>query len=614
MEKQNGNQAHAPRNEPVFEDKPIEESSWGGLVSLLRQVNRLKAELLVSLYGETRVAYRTYLERRDQAIERYNRQQQEDTAYNQHLDAEIVPLLQELGELSRRQFEEMDALRREGEAAYLRALIEAGRYGLNLRGDPLFGFEQDNPTHAPTQSSSTESQTPSSPPPPNSLEPQPVRGNLLTRWFANRAAQSDGSQPSGTLNPSVDRDALRQEIRQVLCEELGTDPKVRQPAQAGTSDPLPPLSESEIVAKDHLPMVNPPILPLWLWWILVVFTGGFVGLLSLIAFGVNLRDWQAPLLWLAIGAGVATSLLFVSALWGAAAVVGELYHLFSWEENKSAKASKLMGGLWLLFLVWMFGMLIFLALTAWAASAVSPVRGVVLTFVGLMVLSMASVAMINGFLYGRRKWTEHRIAAQRLAAERERSRPPRREPEIPNTAAVEMPPVHANAVPTPLTERTHSASLQGNEPVNPAGADVPIASGNGGLTETAYAKASPNPQAVVESDARLGSRTVPDDVLARIAEARARRQIYTDRQNFFEQRKQELQAQINRLEQQKRPIYTEVTPEDATTLHQLSGVWARRYTYFLEALAEALKECKDGETLAEEVRRHKQEIIRTYLP
>ncbi|MER3403449.1 MAG: hypothetical protein C4337_09240 [Armatimonadota bacterium] len=519
LDVQNGNQANAPRKEPVFEDKPIEESSWGGLVSLLKQVNRLKAELLVSLYGETRVAYRKYHERRDEAIARYTQQRQQrqvDAAYNQWLEAEIEPLRQELRELMQRQLDEMDALRREWETAYLQARIEAGRYGLNLRGDPLFGFEEDNPT----------------PPPPNSLEPQPSRGNLLTRWLANRATRSDASPPNDTQNQSVDREALRQEIRQVLREELGTDPKVRQHAQARTPEFLPPLSESEVVAKDHLPTVNPPILPLWLWWVLVVLTGGFVGLLSLIALGVDPSDWRSPILWLAVGAGAATSLLFVSALWGAAAVVGELYHLFSWEEHKSTKASKLIGGLWLLFLVLMFGMLISLALTVWVASTVSPVRGAVLTFVGLMVLSMVSVAMVKGFLYGRRKWTKHRIAAQLIAAERERCQHP---------------------------------------------------------------------------------RMVPDEVRALVTEARARRQVWTERQNFFEQRKQELQEQIDRLEQQKRPIYDEMPPEEASALQRMVGVWAQRYTYFLEALADALKECKDGDSLAEEVQRHKQEIIRTYL-
>lgn len=116
--------------------------------------------------------------------------------------------------------------------------------------------------------------------------------------------------------------------------------------------------------------------------------------------------------------GATTSVLLVSALWGASAIVGELYHLFAWTERKSAKASWLVGVTWVIFLMLVSGLFVFLARTVWLMSAGYPVQGIVLTFVGLMALAMMAVAMIQGFLHGRLQWVGHRIRSQMDPAER----------------------------------------------------------------------------------------------------------------------------------------------------------------------------------------------------
>lgn len=638
--------------EPVFEDKPLGESSWGNLVGVIQQVNRLKAQLLVSLYEETRIAYQKYKTIRDQAIADYIQQKDADAVHNQAIDQQISQLEEELRALEGDYYQERSAMQREWADAYRKARIEAGKYGVNLHGNALIELDSDMETEMPTQavvespmplstsapaesatdpaelqqrrsfwrflfgsrSDSTPAQSGSNSAPNPLTEPSRATTAEAPTSQRSHAFISDPSLPAVASTPPVpSREAIREEIKQALREEFQETLTAIGRAMVEPTDEPAPLTESEVIAREDLPAVSRLVLAPWLWWLLVVITGSALGLLTSVALGISLSDWQNPLLWIASVLGVTTSVLLVSALWGASAIVGELYHLFAWTERKSAKASWLVGITWVIFLMFISGLFVFLVRTVWLMSVGSPLHGVILTFVGLMAL-----AMIQGFLHGRLQWVGHRIRAQMDPAERDAYYRRRAERETRVKQFLEWLAGHeqqANPTTPPPSQEHADPHRQASPAVAPTHDDPAQGVPNGidsleGFPIPASANAG---RANGQADAEPSPRSLPSEVLAQIAETRALNNILRKMESDFVERKQELQARIEQLRRERRPIYMLVSPEGYQTVCEASRTWARYYVHFLDVLTQALQECKDGAGLTESTRRLMNEITRTYL-
>lgn len=329
--------------EPVFEDKPLGESSWGNLVEVIRQVNRLKVQLLASLYEETRIAYQKYRTVCDQAIANYAQQRSADEVYNQAVNDQIRCLEEELRVLQSDYDQQRSAMQREWADAYRKARVEAGKYGINLHGNALIELDSDIQTEMPTQAV-VESPMPLSPSAPaesttDPAEQQSQQGRSFWRFpFGHRPdstptppataqvsplsapanspvepshpsagevprlQRAQAFRPNSNL-PAVDsaprvpsREAIREEIKQVLREDFRETLLAIGRAMVEPTDEPVPLTESEVIAREDLPAVSRPILHPWLWWLLVVITGSAIGLLTSVAVGISLSDWQNPLL------------------------------------------------------------------------------------------------------------------------------------------------------------------------------------------------------------------------------------------------------------------------------------------------------------------------------
>lgn len=565
-----------PLVEPIFEDKPLAESSWGNLVALLAQVNRPKAELLTALYGKALEAYRKYQEIKAEKLALYAQQREEDLHHNAELQAQIAQLEQELRQLEQDYQQAYRARYEAWEQAYLQARIEAGKYGLNLAGDPMFSSDEE-----PAPRAANPSEADSSPPPATATPPAPAPIARLPRLFARTPAPN----PSVALVPASPVNA-----------ETPSAPAPQEPEA-----PLEPMTRSEAIVEQSLPTVESPPLRPWLWWLLVVMVGAAMGWLVAIALGIEPTDWQSPVLWVGIVCGVVSSLLLAVALSGAAAVVGELYHLFIWQERKSARVAWLIGSAMLLLLTLVVSLTYWLVAPLWLAGRSAPLQGVMLSFIGIMGFAMMAVALLQGFLNGRRNWAEHRIAARLKRAEREwykeRQERARRQAETapPNPAppVVSDPPPQATAPPDP------PALSNGQHPPETETSTDSVGA-NGGAPPEAPAPTQPNATAL------------PPEVQSLIARSRALHQILKKHQEEFASRRAAKLGQIQQLKQQLRPLYADLSPPLRQEVETARRIWAQHYTHFLETLAQALAECKDGAELADSVRRHRQEVLNTY--
>ncbi|GIV14445.1 MAG: hypothetical protein KatS3mg021_2727 [Fimbriimonadales bacterium] len=570
-----------PLVEPIFEEKPLAESSWGNLVALLMQVNRPKAELLTALYGKALEAYRKYQQVKAEKMALYAQQREEDLSHNAELQAQIAQLEQELRQMEQ-DYQQAHRARYEAwEQAYLQARIEAGKYGLNLAGERMFSGDEETSPHIANGSGNTPNQGEVNPSPAVADPPPPAPLSRLPRLFARTPVPN----PSAALVPA----------------SAGNTEAPSAPAPQEPDAPLEPMTLSEAVVEQSLPTVESPPLHPWLWWLLVVIVGAAMGWLVATALGIEPTDWQNPVLWVGIVCGVASSLLLSVALSGAAAVVGELYHLFTWQERKSARVAWLIGSAMLVLLGLVVSLTYWLVAPLWLAGRSAPLQGVILSFIGIMGFSMMAVALLQGFLSGRRKWAGHQIAARLKRAEREwhkeRQERARRQAETapPNPAppVVSDPPPQATAPPDP------PALSNGQHPPETETSTDSVGA-NGGAPPEAPAPTQPNATAL------------PPEVQSLIARSRALHQILKKHQEEFEKQRDAKLEQIRLLKQQLRPIYPDLSPPLRQEVEAARRVWAQHYTHFLETLAQALAECKDGEGLADSVRHHRQEILNTY--
>lgn len=572
-----------PLVEPIFEDKPLAESGWGNLVALLTQVNRPKAELLTALYGKALEAYRKYQEIKAEKLALYAQQREEDLHHNAELQAQIAQLEQELRQLEQ-DYQQAHRARYEAwEQAYLQARIEAGKYGLNLAGDPMFSGDEEPVPRAANgvANTSNPSESDSSPSPATATSPAPAPTSRLPRLFTRTPAPN----PSVALVPAS-----------AVNTETPSAPAPQEPEA-----PLEPMSRSEAIVEQSLPTVESPPLHPGLWWLLVVMVGAAMGWLVAIALGIEPTDWQSPVLWVGIVCGIVSSLLLAVALSGAAAVVGELYHLFVWQERKSARVAWLIGSAMLLLLTLVVSLTYWLVAPLWLVGRSAPLQGVMLSFIGIMGFAMIAVALLQGFLNGRRKWAEHQIAARLKRAERERHKERR---ERARRQAETAPP---NPAPPVVSEPPPQATAPPDPPALSNGQHPPETETS---TDSVGANGSVPPE--VPAPSQPSAAALPPEVQSLIARSRALHQILKKHQEEFASQRTAKLEQIQQLKQQLRPLYPDLSPPLRHEVETARRIWAQHYTHFLETLAQALAECRDGAELADSVHRHRQEILNTY--
>ncbi len=489
--------------EPIFRDVPFRDSQWHSLYELLRKVNSAKAELLVSAYEDARIAYQNYHQAKQEAYERYAQQRPLDAEHNRNLRAEEAQLHQAMRAI----YEKWQPIIEKRLEDYLQALqdahVKGARIGLNRRGDPMLGI--GSPT--------SEDSTPTTPEVQSQTLPAPL------------------SEPTGHLDtPSPSPERLEEP---------------------------PPRTESEVAHERNLPSVKTSLLPSPLWWALVVVGGMFTGLLLLVALRGDVSAVDQLEFWLAMLGGVILHLLWVPALWGASATVGELYHLFRWDEGKS-RASAWVVGIGLMALpITLFTLLLILIGTVAQLRSNEPLQGLVIVMTALLWVPTVAIAVLRGYLYGRSLPVQHQLNAEITQAVRQHLG---RQKESAKRAS----PTASNSLQEVTTEE---------------------------MGETPSESAERAWREFYEAEART----------------RACWAIY---RFALEQRQEELQPfqqALARLDW--RPLYDPLPPHMQEQLNQCLQQWEVCYRHFLELLKQAVRELNDGEELARIVEEHERVLF-----
>ncbi|MEN3002712.1 MAG: hypothetical protein ABDI19_12855, partial [Armatimonadota bacterium] len=463
------------------------------------RVNLAKARLLVSIYeAQVRVAYQQYRAIRQEEEARFAIERPEAEQRNDVLREQIRGVEEAMAQLRARWQPQLDALREQLYSAWQDAYTKAAAAGINLRGDPLTG------------------------------DALPID-----------AGQSLGDHPVAT--PTAEPPRAISPAGQNL------------PATATTPNPHPPsLTPAEVMHQHHLPSYQGGLIPKPLWVIMVILVGIGLGLVLALAAGLIVpgQPISEPLpLALVLLAGVALTYLGTRALWGAAAVVAELYHLFGWDESKARRAAWGIGaGLTLLVLT--------AALLAWlligmaqASASLGGWAPLALLGTALMMVLLLGCALLEGFLEGRYKPFGHWIASRITQHEREQFE-------------------HAS-------EASHR--------------------------ETGTQRATMQGDASQSFSTSAGSAAPSEAEQAAWVAIRRYQALYRQYSHLRSEMEQELMPYRERIEQLKaemRPIYPTLPPHSRNRIALAYRHWEQAYRFYLQHLADALRECQGGEELA----------------
>lgn len=508
--------------EPIFRDEPFDQSQWYGLYELLKRTNAAKAELLPSAYESARIAYQNYQQAQREELDRYAHQRPQDEAHNQALREEQARLMGAIREIYDKWQPQIEQKLQDYLQALEEAKIAGARVGVNLRGEPLFGGRE-----AEDADSNPQTNGQADPNLPNANE-TPVRN-------ADRLPMPASSEWRDTFAPEVSR------------------PRYEEP---------PPRTESEVAHERNLPTVKTYLLNRPLWWTLVVVGGAFTGLMLLIALGGDLEAWDRPLFWLALLGGVMLHLLWVPALWGASAVVGELYHLFRWDANKSQREAWVVGVGLMGLPILLFSLLAILMTTLGQLRPAEPLHALVLAISALLIVPTVAIALLEGFLYGR-------------------SVPVRHHHDTEVTQAVRH-------------------YLQQQRAQEQAPADPPEDSSPQGFRSPLQTDSNPTANPSMNATTNNRAQSEREQSWRDFQEAHAG---YTARWSIYrytlEQRDLELQPYYEALARLDwRPIYEYLPPYAEARLETLYNQWREAFLHFLKLLREAVRELRDGEELA----------------
>ncbi len=624
MFEQNGHMNGDPRwdrREPIFRDVPFEQSEWTGLYEVLRQVNMLKAELLRPQYEAARTALQNYCQAREQEITAYAQRRQDDEAYNREVYERRQQIMAQMESIRQRWQAKIDRLQEELNAADAEAYRRAGLAGITLRGDPLLGIGlpdevepitegQIEPTgsiasDAPSQNAhgqpNTAATASSFPQPPSQRHRTPLWARLLPQHSDTETDTADRGEPSS--------------------QESALTSNPQSEVTAKPPDPIEPLTPEEAAHTAHLPTNQALVIPYWLHWLAPILIGIAIGQVLLVAAGRPVGDWETLAFWVASLGGMLAMLLWYRAVWGVSRAISELYYLFDWDAVKARRAARL-GGLVLLLLLTLptalLGYTLYLLPSLWTHEIH------MLTALALLTIApLLGLAMVGGYLQGREQVVRNAIQSavvaakrtqqqseqtqaeqMRLDLEREQTEQARQRTEQlrlqseleRERLALERLRIEQgeNPPPPPHTLPPYDRYTPAPEPIGATNQENTTVNGAPSTTTTSPATTS--------SDRRQRLQ----DAFEAISYARG---VY---RNFLRANEM-LQAELAPYEQmlrelQPRPIYDYLPPWAEERLQTLYQQWCDAYGAFLDYVAEAVRECKDGEQIQQRVAAYKQKL------
>jgi hypothetical protein len=386
-------------------------------------------------------------------------------------------------------------------------------------------------------------------------------------WDAPQAAQPSAPAPQ----PPAPTTRLPDTPAATLLPARMATPYEPQPAPWTHPAPEePPYSRDEAAHEARLPTAQPRTAFRWLHWLAPVAVGLLLGQLLLAAFGLWLGDWQNPMVWVASLAGALAMLVWYRALWNASRALSELYYLFNWGAGQARRIAWLAGAAILVVLLLPVAVLLgalYFAPSLWHTPA--PMTAALAL---VLMLPLAGLALTGGYFHGRQEVVANAVQARVNAERRAQAREARdRSDPRPPTRA------EPTAAPTPTTA---------------------VASPNGDGTPT------PPHTPTAPTDPQERRRAA----FTAIANARAAEANYQHAKQELEDELAPLQHELLRL--QPRPIYPDLPPHAHERLRALYQQWRLAYTALLDYVAEAARECKDGEQIAQRIAAFKDALLR----
>lgn len=584
----NGDGRRWDGHEPIFRDVPFEQSEWAGLYEVLKQVNQLKAELVRAQYEMARTAYQNYREAREQEITAYAQRRHEDEAFNREVQEKRRQIIEQINEIRARWKPELDRLLEELKPADVEAYRRAGLAGITLRGDPLLGIglpdelewgtgSSGEPAHAPSEhatpstsgSQAAVSETPTQP-------PSAARESLWSRLLMH------GAEPM----PS-ERDTLPAEVR-------GT-----RLATSADADAPELLTPEEAAHDARLPTDQSLVIPAWVHWAAPILLGLALGQIALVAAGRPIGDWESLACSLA---GVLTTLLWYRGVWGISRAISELYYLFDWGAAKARRAAWLGGFVLIWLIVLPLGLLMFTLYHLPSAGTQDSQLLAVLTL--LVMAPLLGLALVGGYLQGRAQVVRNAIQSAAVAwrrAQQQQAHEQARQEQV-EQARLRL------ELETQRTEQMRIISELERERLahehQPTEQSSAAHSDGNSLPNGASAPRSTDlpPPSPTNPHQRLR------DAFEAISYARGIYANYRRARELMEEEIASLEQMLHEL--QIRCIYDYLPPWAEQRLETLYNQWRGAFGAFLDCVAEAARECKDGEQIQQRIGEFKQTLTR----
>jgi hypothetical protein len=611
------------RREPIFRDVPFERSEWAGLYEVLRQVNILKAELARTQYEAARTAYQNYLEAYEQERTAYAQRRREDEAYNREVYERQQQNLERIESIRQRWQSEINRLREMLNVADAEAYRRAGLAGITLRGDPLLGIglpdeieQTTTEVVEPTRSGDSDVAAPSASSQPNATQQgsspvqPPSTAPRVSLWERLMARHLESQADASTSEDASSREAAS-------TSRAPSAPN----APAEQTERIEPLTPEEAAHAAHLPTNHALVIPYWLHWFAPIFIGLAIGQILLVAAGRPMGEWETLAFWIASLGGMLAMLLWYRAVWGVSRSISALYYLFDWDAIKARRAARLGGLVLVLLLILPTALLVY---TLYQLPVLWTRDIHLLTVLALLaILPLLGLALVGGYLQGCEQVVRNAIQSAVVAAKREQHRQERAQSEQTRLdlererteqarQRTEQMRMHSelererlalerlriergeNPPPTPPTPVPYDWNMPALEPVgSPNGENAPV----DGVPPTEPAASAPG-----STDRRQRLQ----DAFEAISYARG---IYRNFTRAREMMQEELAPYEQMLrELQPRPIYDFLPPWAEERLQTLYRQWCDAYGAFLDYIAEATRECKDGEQIQQRIANFKQTL------
>ena len=386
-------------------------------------------------------------------------------------------------------------------------------------------------------------------------------------WNAQEATSTNAPAPQPAMRLPALQGVTAPPARMETPAGSAASPASWSPAQP----PVEPLSAEEAAHAARLPTAQPRTALLWIQWLAPIAVGLLLGQLLLAAFGLSLNDWQNPLFWLASVAGALSMLVWYRALWNASRALSELYYLFNWSAGQARRVAWLAGAA--ILTVLLVPIIVLLSGLYFAPSVWNtPVLMLALLALVLM-LPLAGLALSGGYFHGRQEIVSNAVRAAVNAARREQAREGREHLE---------PPTRHEPTVAPPSAVQHAAELSTN--------------GDSAPSRILASAASTDPQERLRA------------AFTAIASARAAEANYQHAKQEMEDELAPLQQELLRL--QPRPIYPDLPPHAQERLSALYQQWRLAYLALLDSVAEATRDCKDGEQIAQRIAAFKDTLLR----